>query len=63
MAESGLDGEARTRAERAQAIEDGEPEPLEPPFPYAVRPFRPAFFRMPASPGPGPASKSTEDLG
>lgn len=37
--------EKRSQAERAKVI-----PPLDPPFPYKMQPFDPAFFSFPANP-------------
>ena len=45
----GFDKDARLEAKRAGKVEKGKPEPLEPAFPYAVIPFDPEFFNVPAN--------------
>ena len=49
---TGLNKGARlAEARRVKAYEAGVIPPLDPPFPFAVMPFDPAFFGMPANPG------------
>lgn len=47
---SGLDKSARLAEKRAEELAASIPRPLDPPFPYTVEPFDPAFFSLPDFP-------------
>ena len=44
MAEYGLNKAERLKAERKERQQEDAPLPLDPEFPYQVRPFDPLFF-------------------
>jgi hypothetical protein len=48
----GFDKDARLAKKRTGKAEKDKPEPLQPAFPYAVIPFDPEFFNVPANPNP-----------
>jgi hypothetical protein len=50
----GLDKATRLAEKRALAARAKVIPPLDPPFPFTMRPFDPGFFALPANPEPMP---------